>query len=221
MRARPAIILADSILHTALIARWVFEVDMFSEIPLPKLQHGPVEMKRGFAVTDVVLPHRVDHHIEELAGLDQRINKRLRVLRVNVVIISAMNEQEPPMKFARALDERGALVSVRIFRRRFQERLGYLSVVVAPVCDGRHSDTGLEFRRAGHEIESHKASVAPSPDANALRVHPRLRLQPSRRIEQVGRFRLAQLPLNSVLKTLADRRRRPIVYFKHDVAFGK
>src|SRR5262245_62796066 len=128
-----------------------------------------------------------------------------------------MNEQKPSMKFARALDERSALVPVRIFRRRFQERLGYLRVIVAPVSDWRHRDTCLEFRGAGHETESHKASVAPSPDANAFRVRPRLCLQPSCSIEQISRFRLAQLPRHGVLETLADRRRRPVVYFKPDV----
>ena len=58
-------------------------------------------MKRGFAITDVVFAHRVDHQIKELARLDQRVHKRLRVLRVDVVIISPMNEQEPPVQVLR------------------------------------------------------------------------------------------------------------------------
>ena len=69
----------------------------------PEVQHRPLEVHRACAVTDAMFTHRVDHLLEELAMLDERVRERLRVLRVHVVVVGAVDQQEAAVQVARAL----------------------------------------------------------------------------------------------------------------------
>ena len=72
--------------------RLVDRVPSASEISLPKLQHRSVEVDSGGQVADVMLAHRVDHHVKHFPMLDKRVDKRLGVLRVHVVIVGSMHK---------------------------------------------------------------------------------------------------------------------------------
>src|ERR1044072_287165 len=65
-----------------------------SEVSFPEVEHRPLQVYGTGAVADAVLTHRVDHLLEELAGLDKGVGECLRVLRMHVVVVGAVDEQE-------------------------------------------------------------------------------------------------------------------------------
>ena len=63
-------------------------------------------MKRGGFIGDAVFAHRIRHHVERLAGGDQRVCECRLVIRVYVVVRGSINDQQMAAQFLRTRKSR-------------------------------------------------------------------------------------------------------------------
>ena len=65
-------------------------------------------------VSESVLAHGIDHHVEHLAGFNQFIDKVPCVLYVHIIIISAVNEEQASMQIFGIVYKGGLFISFRV-----------------------------------------------------------------------------------------------------------
>ncbi len=64
------------------------------EVSLPEFVHRFVDVQLRRIVLNTVLAHRVNHHIERNSGLDQLIGETSGILRMHVVVVSSVHQQQ-------------------------------------------------------------------------------------------------------------------------------
>ena len=52
-------------------------------------------------VRNPMLAHRIRHHVKPLSGSDQRVNKRELVIRMHVVVVRSVNDQQTTVQLFR------------------------------------------------------------------------------------------------------------------------
>ena len=143
------------------------------------------------------------------------------VLDVDVVVLSAVYQHEPPAvrDVVSDLDEAGEDVAapVVLLGGQSHEPLGVGGVVVVPLSHGGHGDpagdlTGLLQSHLGHDHAGHVAAVAPAPDTDLLLVNELEFLRELLdHVQSVRGLQLAQLLVHGVFEGVPLEARAPHV----------
>lgn len=123
-----------------------------------------------------IIPNRMYLLPEEDIGSFEGLGQHKRLLIVDIVIRSAVNQV-----VLLATELVGLLANISIVialqivlgSRQAHEALRINGIVVDPVCDGSHRHSALEnvFSIKGHDAGCSVAAIAPSPDCRLISVH--------------------------------------------------
>ncbi len=67
-------------------------------------------MNKRWFISEAMLAHGVDHHINHLPSLDHLIDKVHDILHMDIIVIGSVSDEQPPMEVF------GRPNSVRIYR---------------------------------------------------------------------------------------------------------
>ena len=159
----------------------------------------------------------IDHQVELLVGRHQCIYHGHGVLKMHVVVTTAMHQQVAAAHFFHVVHRAVLVVAVRVLLRGAHETLGVDVVVIPPVGDGRHGYGRLEMiGTLGDGQRTQITAIAPAEHADAFGVHKRQAAQILGRFYAVFGFQLAQFHIYAVLEIAASIVRAPWVHCHHN-----
>src|SRR5207245_708208 len=162
-----------------------------SEVVEEKLGDAPEQVQARGAIADAVAASRIDLNFGVAARLDELLGELNGVGEVDVVVVGAGGNQKFALELGGVGYRRRILVALGVVLRQAHVALGVDGVVLAPVCDRRAGEPGLEdLGRVQHRVASHVSAIAPAPDANARAVYVGQCLQIADAGELVGEFHL-------------------------------
>src|SRR6266571_1886350 len=140
-------------------------------------------------IADAVAAPRKGQHLDVLSRFDEAVDHSERVGKVHVVVAGAVGDKQFALELRRVSYRRRILISFLILLRQAEVALGVDAVVVAPVRDRAAGKSRFEIvARLEHGVQRHVAAVAPSPDADAIPVNVRKRLEVLHAIALIGKF---------------------------------
>ena len=145
--------------------------------------------------------------------MDELLGELNGVGEVDVVVVGAGGDQKFALELGSVGYRRRILVALGVVLRQAHVALGVDGVVLAPVCDRRAGEPGLEdLGRVQHRVASHVSAIAPAPDANARAVYVGQCLQIADAGELVGEFHLTHPMKQRGFKRVAPRGHSPVVH---------
>ena len=167
-----------------------------------------------------VLPVGIRHQLEGAVRRDEGVDHGLGVLGVHVVVAGAVHDQQVAAEVPGVGERRAPVVARRVVLRQAVVPLGVDGVVVLPVRHRRHRDgRPVHLRELEDAVQRHEAPVAPPPDADPGRVHPRIHTGDGAcRGRLVAGLDHPHLAVDDLLERPAPATRAAIVHAHHDVA---
>src|SRR6266481_9333562 len=88
-----------------------------------------------------------------------------------------------------------------------------------PICNRPTCESRLEnVPRLKYRVQRHVPAVAPAPDADALSIHIRQRLQIGHAVELIGKLLRSQPKMDRLLKYMSTPGRPSVIQCKDDIA---
>ena len=157
-------------------------------------------MVAGVASEDAVIAVGIEEFAEVLVCLNERLRVFVGVLRMNIVVGCAVADEECAVKLRGTLNGIGG-VTVRILLRCAHVALCIYRVVILPVGRRSYCHAGTEDATTlAHTHQSVEATVAPSPDADAVLVDVRQRTNIESGLYLVLRLQIAEVKICALLK---------------------
>src|SRR5581483_4033175 len=147
--------------HRSLAPLCGMYAQMALEVVLDEMEQMGTGGRAGYAVGLA----RINHKIELLASIDQRVHELHRVLEVNVIVSSTVRQQQAPVELLSKVNRRTCPISLRILLWQAHIAFGVNGIVIQPVGDRRNRNAGFESVGVSQGVRSHEAAVAPSPPA--------------------------------------------------------
>src|SRR5438034_104000 len=139
------------------------------------------QRKTARAMTNRPQPRRLENCMERCCWftaqatitstfINQRLNHLNAVLKVDVIVACAVNQQQRSMQFSSRLGCGRFVIALAVFLWQSKISLCVRRVVIVPVSDRRNGDSGFEHIRMCHGIKSHVTAITPSPDRNVVTI---------------------------------------------------
>ena len=128
-------------------------------------------MEQMIAISRTADPVRlpwIRHKPKLLRGINQRLNHLNAVLKVDIVVACAVNQQQRSMQFSSRLGYGRFVITFAVVLRQSEIALCVRRIVIVPIADGRDGNSSFEHLGVRHRVQSHEAAIAPSPDRNVV-----------------------------------------------------